>query len=109
MGKSYNDLRVPRSRWLSVAMPLTPAPTLLEHIIAVQSVTAALKRISSVQREAIMLAYFDALTCEEIAILTKAPLRTVKIRLRSALRARKRTAPTRIAKSHKHEEALGYY
>ena len=54
-------------------------------------VTVALAGLPEVQLEAITLAYFDGLTCQEIAVQTRTPLGTIKSRLRSAIHAMKRT------------------
>ena len=50
-------------------------------------VRAALNELTIEQKIAIELAYFEGLTCEEIAQRTSAPLETVKERLRSGLHA----------------------
>jgi RNA polymerase sigma factor (sigma-70 family) len=67
------------------------APTTLELQIARQLVSAALAGLPECQREAITLAYFDGLTCEEISAQTSTPVGTVKSRLRSALKGMKTT------------------
>ncbi len=66
-------------------------PTTLELQIARQLVSAALAGLPEGQREAITLAYFDGLTCEEISVQTSTPVGTVKTRLRSALKGMKKT------------------
>jgi len=66
-------------------------PTVLEQQIARELVSAALAGLSKAQQETIMLAYFDGMTCEEIAVRTNAPLGTIKSRLRSALKTMKGT------------------
>ena len=65
--------------------------TILEQQIARELVCAAMAGLPKVQLEAITLAYFDGLTCEEIAVRTQAPVGTIKGRLRSALKAMKGT------------------
>ena len=54
------------------------------------SVRAALEVLSTVQREAIELAYFGGLTQQEIAARTSTPLGTVKSRMRLGLLAMRR-------------------
>ena len=66
-------------------------PTVLEMQIARQLIAAALTGLPAVQLEAITLAYFNGLTCEEIASRTSKPLGTIKTRLRSALKTMKKT------------------
>jgi RNA polymerase sigma factor (sigma-70 family) len=65
--------------------------TILQQQIARQLVSTALAGLPKSQWEAITLAYFDGLTCEEIAVRTKTPIGTTKSRLRSALKAMKKT------------------
>jgi RNA polymerase sigma factor (sigma-70 family) len=59
-------------------------PTILTQQIAHELVSVALAGLPKLQREAITLAYFDGLTCEEIATRTRTPLGTVKSRLQIA-------------------------
>jgi hypothetical protein len=66
-------------------------PSLLDEQIARELVSAALAGLPEVQREAIALAYFGGLTCEEFAVHARTPLGTIKSRLRSALKTMKRT------------------
>jgi RNA polymerase sigma factor (sigma-70 family) len=61
-----------------------PSSTILTHQIARELVSVALAGLPKPEREAITLAYFDGLTCEEIAISTRTPLGTVKSRLQNA-------------------------
>jgi RNA polymerase sigma factor (sigma-70 family) len=58
--------------------------TILTHQIARELVSVALAGLPNSEREAITLAYFDGLTCEEIATSTRTPLGTVKSRLQNA-------------------------
>lgn len=67
----------------------TTGSAILEQQIARQLIFAALAALPEAHREAITLAYFDGLTCEEIAVQTQAPLGTIKSRLRSALKTMK--------------------
>ena len=71
--------------------PQNAGPTVLERQIARELVGAALAGLPAVQLEAITLAYFNGLTCEEIASRTSSPLGTVKTRLRSALKIMRKT------------------
>ncbi|MGC1107945.1 MAG: sigma-70 family RNA polymerase sigma factor [Candidatus Acidiferrales bacterium] len=71
-----------------VLSPITGS-AVLEQQIARQLISAVLARLPKAQREAITLAYFDGLTCEEIAVRTQTPVGTVKGRLRSALKTMK--------------------
>ncbi len=61
-------------------------PNILEQQIARELLSIAFAELSKAQHEAIMLAYFDGMTCEEIAVCTQVPLGTIKSRLRSALK-----------------------
>jgi RNA polymerase sigma-70 factor (ECF subfamily) len=54
-------------------------------------VKGALENLSSEQRAAIELAYFEGLTHSEIASRTGDPLGTVKTRIRTAVESLKRT------------------
>lgn len=67
------------------------APTALELHVARQLVSAALAGLPEAQREAITLAYFEGLTCEEISDHTSVPVGTIKTRLRTALKGMKKT------------------
>lgn len=71
------------------------ASTVLEQQIARELVSAALAGLPKVQLEAITLAYFGGMTCEEIAVRTRAPLGTIKGRLRCALKTMKGTLDKR--------------
>jgi RNA polymerase sigma-70 factor (ECF subfamily) len=62
---------------------------LLDHHLAHDLVSVALAALSPNQREAIALAYFDGLSCEEIAGRTDAPALSVKSALRSAVQSMK--------------------
>ena len=55
-----------------------------------ETVVAALRTLSEVQREALELGYFGGLTQQEIAARTGAPLGTVKSRMRLGLMAMRR-------------------
>jgi hypothetical protein len=65
-------------------------PSALEMEIARQLISSALSGLPEPQREAIMLAYFEGLTCTEIARSTNAPLGTAKTRLRTGLQGMKK-------------------
>jgi RNA polymerase sigma-70 factor (ECF subfamily) len=69
-------------------------PANLENALAQQQLLArvkgALENLSSEQRAAIELAYFEGLTHSEIASKTGDPLGTVKTRIRSAVESLKR-------------------
>jgi RNA polymerase sigma factor (sigma-70 family) len=65
-------------------------PTALDQEIARQLVCSALTGLTEAQQEAITLAYFEGLTSTEIASRTKAPVGTVKARLRTALQSMKK-------------------
>jgi RNA polymerase sigma-70 factor (ECF subfamily) len=56
-----------------------------------ETVRAAVRSLSDVQREAIELAYFGGLTQQEIAAQTDTPLGTVKSRMRLGLLAMRRS------------------
>jgi RNA polymerase sigma factor (sigma-70 family) len=62
----------------------------LQVQIARELVSSALDALPATQRHAIMLAYFEGLTGEEIALHTGTPLGTTKTRLRSALTTMRR-------------------
>lgn len=66
----------------------TPSP--LDDIIVQEIISTALATMPGPTREVFKLAYFDGLTCQEIAIRTNSPLGTTKSRLRSALKSLKR-------------------
>ena len=70
-------------------------PTNLENAVAQQQllgrVKGALENLSTEQRAAIELAYFEGLTHSEIATRTGDPLGTVKTRIRTAVESLKRT------------------
>jgi RNA polymerase sigma factor (sigma-70 family) len=70
--------------------PQNAGPSILEQQIARELVSAALAGLPQEQLKAVTLAYFDGLTCEEIAVRTEAPLGTTKSRLRSALKTMKK-------------------
>ena len=53
------------------------------------SLTAALSRLPEEQRQAVELAYFEGMTQSEIAARTRAPLGTVKTRVRTAMQSLK--------------------
>lgn len=61
-------------RWATVA-----------HRLTAEDVRSALNELAAEQKLAIELAYFEGLTCQEIAQRTSAPLEIVKGRLRSGL------------------------
>jgi RNA polymerase sigma-70 factor (ECF subfamily) len=67
----------------------------LESAVAQQQllgrVKGALENLSTEQRAAIELAYFEGLTHSEIASRTGDPLGTVKTRIRTAVESLKRT------------------
>jgi RNA polymerase sigma factor (sigma-70 family) len=63
-------------------------------ILDAETVQAALRVLSDVQREAIELAYFGGLTQQEIAERTATPLGTVKSRMRLGLLAMRRHLET---------------
>jgi RNA polymerase sigma-70 factor (ECF subfamily) len=52
----------------------------------VDRVREAMQHLTSIQRQALTLAYFDGLTQSQIADLLNLPLGTVKTRIRDALR-----------------------
>src|SRR4051795_8272251 len=60
-------------------------------LLDADTVRAAVRSLSDVQREAIELAYFAGLTQQEIAARTDTPLGTVKSRMRLGLLAMRRT------------------
>lgn len=63
-----------------------------------EAVRAALAVLTSVQREAIRLAYFGGYTYREVAVLMQAPLSTTKARIRDGmLRLREVLATTQVA------------
>ena len=66
-----------------------PTPSPLDDMIVQEIVSAALATLSGPTREVVLLAYFDGLTCEEIALRTNSPLGTTKTRLRSAMQSLK--------------------
>jgi RNA polymerase sigma-70 factor (ECF subfamily) len=64
-------------------------PTPEEHTISrerSERVRAALKKLKPLERDVILLAYYESLTQSDIARLTGIPLGTVKARMSSALR-----------------------
>ncbi|MGB6200117.1 MAG: sigma-70 family RNA polymerase sigma factor [Candidatus Acidiferrales bacterium] len=94
--RAISRIRPKKSRFFSeslcedaVVLPDKLGPNALDEQIARQLVSAALAGLPHSQREAVTLAYFDGMTCEEIAVRTGAPLGTAKSRLRSALKTMK--------------------
>jgi RNA polymerase sigma factor (sigma-70 family) len=80
-----NDRRFHTEPFCEETMPLHgQRSTILTHQIARELVSVALAELPRPEREAITLAYFDGLTCEEIATRTVTPLGTVKSRLQNA-------------------------
>jgi RNA polymerase sigma factor (sigma-70 family) len=69
----------------------------LELQVARQLVSSALSGLPAPQRDAITLAYFEGLTCTEIAIRTRVPVSTAKTRLRTGLQGMKKVI-TQLAK-----------
>jgi RNA polymerase sigma-70 factor (ECF subfamily) len=67
-------------------VPVIPDPTAALDPIEAQRVHAALERLTSVQRDVIVRAYYGGSTLSEIAQAIDAPLGTVKSRLAEALR-----------------------
>lgn len=63
-----------------------PVDELVDSWVAGSKVRAALGRLSPVQREAVVLAYWGGYTQAEIAACTGTPLGTVKTRTASAMR-----------------------
>lgn len=61
---------------------------------AQEYVSIALAALSAAQLDVITLAYFEGMTCEEISVRTRAPLGTVKTRLRSALQSMRKSLVT---------------
>jgi RNA polymerase sigma-70 factor, ECF subfamily len=64
--------------------------SVLDTQIARELVATALDELTAAELEAITLAYFQGLTCQEIAVRTNAPLGTTKSRLRHAVKAMKK-------------------
>jgi RNA polymerase sigma factor (sigma-70 family) len=91
-----------------ITLPGNTGSSVLDQQIARELVSVALEGLPQVQRETITLAYFDGLTCEEIAVRTTAPLGTIKGRLRSALKAMKKSLSNAgVAISPKSPQAPG--
>lgn len=63
------------------------SPVLEDRIAVSDTVEKALLQIPKVQRDVIVLHYFQQFTCKEIAHMTNAPLPTVKSRLSVAKKA----------------------
>ena len=61
-----------------------PAASLEDMAAVSLSVKAALEKLPTAQREAVILHYFHQFTAKEIARMTNTPLPTVKSRLRAA-------------------------
>jgi RNA polymerase sigma-70 factor (ECF subfamily) len=76
------------------AFTLPDVWTEVAAILDAETVQAALRVLSDVQREAIELAYFGGLTQQEIAARTATPLGTVKSRMRLGLLAMRRNLET---------------
>jgi RNA polymerase sigma factor (sigma-70 family) len=76
------------------AFTLPDVWTEVAAILDAETVQAALRVLSDVQREAIELAYFGGLTQQEIAERTATPLGTVKSRMRLGLLAMRRNLET---------------
>jgi RNA polymerase sigma factor (sigma-70 family) len=100
--------RIRRNRKRFYTEPLSEATmpvrgqksTILTHQIARELVSVALAGLPKPELEAITLAYFDGLTCEEIAASTRTPLGTVKSRLQHARKKMKQSlSDPRAAKS----------
>jgi RNA polymerase sigma factor (sigma-70 family) len=84
------QLSLESAREETTEFPETSSSTLLDWNLAHELVSAALTALPNLQRDAITLAYFDGLTCEEIATQTRTPVGTVRVSLRSAVGAMKR-------------------
>lgn len=101
--RAISRLRKSREGFASELEPdldgiVATGPTALDQHIVRELVAAALSNLSGAQRDAVTLAYFEGLTSEEIAARVKAPLGTVKTRLRTGLREMKRTLSQPISK-----------
>jgi RNA polymerase sigma-70 factor (ECF subfamily) len=77
----FNELRVE----LAVAPPPTTVESIADHVARRSEVEAALRTLSSAEREVLDLAYWGGLTQYEIATVLGIPLGTVKTRTFSAL------------------------
>ena len=77
---------------VTAAQPLVAVPVSLsrEHA-ASELVSSAIATLNAAQRQTIELAYFEGMTCEEIASRTNIPPGTIKTRLRSALQVMRKS------------------
>jgi RNA polymerase sigma-70 factor (ECF subfamily) len=90
--RAIDELRRARRRQPSRTTPPdqviiqnTSSPTGLVDIIAQQEVREAVAALPELHREALLLAFFQGLSHQEIAIQLQTPLGTIKARIRRAL------------------------
>lgn len=98
--RAISRARLNKSRYFSTltgnedgTLPENAESNVLQRLIACELVACSLAKLSDAQRQTVTLAYFDGLSCPEIAHHTHTPIGTVKARLKTGFQGMRKGLP----------------